>query len=80
MITKMPAAIPVTPQNALPAANAQAAQPNDSEVSSVTKIKWKALSDISVHLSTGRKILHRVERQSQQSCKKEHSEAEQRIN
>jgi hypothetical protein len=42
----MPATIPVTPQNVLPAENAHAAQPKDSDVNNVTKIKWKAFNDI----------------------------------
>src|SRR5580700_6602788 len=72
-ITKTPATIPVTPQKALPSENAHAAQPNDSEVSSVTKIRWKAFSDISVDSGAERKIAHGPQRQAHQSREKEDS-------
>ena len=48
MMTKIPATIPTAPQPERPLLNAHAAQPNDSEVSSVTKIRWKAFRDISL--------------------------------
>src|SRR5580692_3487234 len=78
MTTKIPAAIAAKPKNGRPAMNAHAAQPNDSVVSSVTKIRWKALSDMSVGRA-GRKIVQGVKRQPHQSGKKENGEREQRV-
>ena len=75
----MPAAMLAQPKIALPAANAPAAQPNDNAVSRVTKIRWKAFSDILVGLSAGRKIVHRPERQAHQAGKKEQGESERGI-
>ena len=60
MITRMPVAIAATPQPGRPLLNAHAAQPKDSEVSSVTKIRWKAFSDISVQwvaVPTGKSVI-----------------------
>src|ERR1700719_3968420 len=79
MMTRIPATIPIAPKTGLPAVNAHAAQPNDSVVSSVTKIRWNAFSDISVSRA-GRKIVHGVKRQSHQSGKKENGEREERVN
>jgi len=45
-MTRKPAVIPPAPKASLPAENAQAAQPNASAVSTLTKTKWTALSDI----------------------------------
>ena len=45
MITTIPATTPAPPQKGRPAMKAHAAQPNDNDVSSVTKIRWKAFSD-----------------------------------
>ena len=45
-MTKTPVITPATPQNVLPDWNAHAAQPNDSEVRSVTKMRWKAYRDM----------------------------------
>src|SRR5476649_493524 len=79
MMTRIPAAIPIPPRTELPSANAHAAQPNDSVVSSVTKIRWKAFSDISVRLGSGRKIVQRPHRQSHQAGEKEHGESERGV-
>jgi len=60
MMTRMPVAMAVTPQPGLPLLNAHAAQPKDSEVSSVTKIRWKAFSDISIQwvaVPTGKSVI-----------------------
>src|ERR1700689_1456016 len=78
MITKIPMAIPSTPKRIFPETKAHALKPNDSVVSSVTKIRWNALSDILVGRA-GRKILQGVKRQSHQSGKKENGEREQRV-
>ena len=45
-MTKMPVVIPAAPQKLQPDWKAHAAQPNDSEVSNVTKMRWKAFNDI----------------------------------
>src|SRR5580692_9086148 len=76
MMTRIPATIPTAPKTGLSAANAHTAHPNDSEVNNVTKIRWNALSDMSVRCS-GWKILQGVKRQSHQSGKKENGECEQ---
>ena len=60
MMMRMPVAIPATPQPGWLLLNAHAAQPNDSEVSSVTKIRWKAFSDISIQciaVPTGKSLI-----------------------
>src|SRR5271154_6573972 len=80
MMTKIPAATAIPPKTGLLSANAHAAQPNDSEVSSVTKIRWKAFSDILVHLGSGRKIVQRPHRQSHQPGEKKHGEGERGVN
>ena len=59
----MAATIPNAPIIGWPFVNAHAVKPNDSAVSSVTKIKWKAFNDILVQLRSRRKIVHRVKRQ-----------------
>src|ERR1035437_3029107 len=79
MITKIPATIPDAPQKLLPVEKAHAAQPNDSAVSSVTKIRWKAFSDILVSGGSGRKIIHREHRQAHQPDEKNHRENEDGI-
>src|SRR5437762_2866338 len=76
MMTKIPAATAIPPNVALPSANAHAAQPNASVVSSVTKIRWKAFSDISVRLGAGWKIVHRVNRQHKQPGDKKRGETQ----
>jgi len=47
-MTRMPVAMAATPQPDRPLLNAHAAQPKQSEVSSVTKIRWKAFKDMSI--------------------------------
>src|SRR5580700_8562179 len=78
MMTRIPATIPSAPKTFFPAKKAHALKPNDSVVSSVTKIRWKALSDISVRRAGG-KILQGIDRQPHQSGKKENGECEQRV-
>jgi hypothetical protein len=75
-MTKIPATIEIPPKSGQPFVNAQAAQPNDSVVSSVTKIRWKAFSDISMRLGSGRKIVQRPHRQAHQAGEKKHGEGE----
>jgi len=78
-MTKIPATIPSAPKIIFPEKKAHVLKPNDSVVSNVTKIRWKAFSDISVSRA-GRKIVHGVKRQSHQSGKKENGEREERVN
>src|SRR5271163_343810 len=78
MTTKIPAAIPTKPKIGLPAMNANAAQPNDSVVRTLTKMRWKAFSDISMGRAR-RKILQGIKRQSHQPGKKKYGETEQCI-
>src|SRR5271167_4545116 len=76
MMTRIPAVTAIPPKTGLPSANAHAAQPNDSAVSSVTKIRWKAFSDILVRLGAGRKIVHRVNGQHKQPGDEKHGETQ----
>jgi len=77
-MTRIAATIPSAPKITCPAIKAHALKPNDSVVSSVTKIRWNALSDILVSRA-GWKILQCVKRQSHQSGEKENGEREQRV-
>ena len=78
-MTKMPVAMASAPKSGLSAANAHAAQPNDSPVSSVTKMRWKALSDISMGRAR-REIVHGPDRQPDQAGDEKHGEAEHSVN
>src|SRR5277367_2778849 len=78
MMTRIPVIIPSAPKRFFPEKNAHALKPNDSVVSSVTKIRWNALSDILVRRA-GWKILQCVKRQSHQTGEKENCEREQRV-
>src|SRR5476649_2522683 len=78
MMTKIPATIPSAPKTFFPEKKAHALKPNDSVVSSVTKIRWNALSDISVRRA-GWEIVQCVKRQAHQSGKKENGERKQRV-
>src|SRR5476649_1003809 len=78
MMTRIPVTIPSAPKRIFPERNAHALKPNESVVSSVTKIRWNALSDILVRRA-GRKILQSVKRQAHQPGKKENGEREQRV-
>ena len=77
-MTRIPVIIPSAPKRIFPDKKAHALKPNDSVVSSVTKIRWNALSDILVRRA-GWKILQGVKRQSHQSGEKENGEREQRV-
>ena len=79
-MTRIPAATAMPPKVGLPSANAHAAQPNDSEVSSVTKIRWKAFNDILMRLGSGRKIVQRVNGQHEQSGDEKHGETQDGVN
>src|ERR1017187_4862269 len=79
MMTRMPVATPAAPNAGRPELNAHAAKPNDSAVSSVTKMRWKTFSDISMGRAR-RKIVHRVERQREQADNEKHGETEHGVN
>src|ERR1035438_7027765 len=79
MMTRMPVATPAAPNAGRPELNAHAAKPNDSAVSSVTKMRWNAFSDISMGRA-GREIVHGIERQRKQADDEEHGETEHGIN
>src|SRR5208282_6696180 len=78
-MTRIPAAMPSAPKSGRPAANPHAAQPNDSVVSSVTKMRWKALSDMLMGRARG-KIVHGVNRQPHQGRGEKHGKAEHGVN
>src|SRR5271169_4440587 len=78
-MTRIPVPTPAAPKTGSPALNAHAAKPNDSEVSSVTKIKWKAFNDILVNGGAGRKIVHRPHGQPHQAGEKKHGEGKHGI-
>lgn len=80
MITKMAAIIPPTPKRILPDANAHAENTSASVVSSVTKIRWNAFSDILVHGRSGREIAHRIPRQPEQTENEKNGKTQNGIN